>query len=202
MKKMITFPLKRAWLITFTDLMTLLLTFFVMLFAMGSPKLYKHPILEQTPFIGLNDGENDKFTLSLKPTFMKRGVNLTYLYKVLSDERINMPEYKFSLSNDELILSLPITVFVDQEKMIMHEIFQKNIQELGYLLNNLSNKIAVISSTSSDLEQGISHAACISNELKKGGYKDDIPVFAHENQNLLIPQIEIVIYPYNRERFL
>ncbi len=202
MKKMITFPLKKAWLLTFTDLMTLLLTFFVMLFAMGSPNLYEQPTLERTPFIGLNDGTNSKLTLSAKPTFMKRGVNLTYLYKVLSDERINMPEYEFSLSNDELILRLPITVFIDQEKMIIHDIFQKNIQELGYLLNNLSNKIAVITSTPSALEQGISYAASVSNELKKGGYKDDIPVLAHENRNLTIPQIEIIIYPYNRERFL
>ena len=91
---------------------------------------------------------------------------------------------------------------MDQDKMVIHDVFRQNIRELGYLLNNLSNKIAVVGLTPSELEKGISFAASVSNELRKGGYKDDIPVLAHENELLETPQIEIIIYPYNRERFL
>ena len=201
MRSKTVFPLKKAWLLTFTDLMTLLLTFFVMLYAMGTPKLYGGVNKEQNPFIGFSE-ENNKLTLSVKPTFMKRGVNLAYLHKVLSDERIHLPEYQFTLLNDELILRLPISIFMDQDKMVIHDVFRQNIRELGYLLNNLSNKIAVVGLTPSELEKGISFAASVSNELRKGGYKDDIPVLAHENKLLETPQIEIIIYPYNRERFL
>lgn len=194
--------LKKAWLLTFTDLISLLLTFLVMLYAMGTPHIFENT-KGPTSFIGL--GGNEKtFSLVNKQSFMKRSVNLNYLYKVLTSERIKMPEYSFKLSNDRLTLLLPPAVFMDAEKLVLEESFQKDIQELGYLFNNLSNKIAVVGySSESQWEKGMRFAASIANELKKGGYKDDIPVFSKLfSPNTQEGYIEILIYPYNKERLL
>ncbi len=193
---MLTNSLNKAWVLTFTDLVSLLLTFFVMLFAMSTP-----PNLKTSPEILLVQGLSSSNT-SLVQTFPKRSVNLDYLYHVLLEKPLQIKDASLQLEKDTLILSLPITVSSDPSEFISDSDQTENIQSLGYILNNLSNKIAI--RTTSDLnniEQALGFSAQIANLLKQGGYVDAIPVYAFLGLEEK-PYIDILIYPYTKETSL
>ena len=193
---MLTDSLNKAWVLTFTDLVSLLLTFFVMLFAMSNP-----PNLKTSPEILLVQGLSSSNT-SLVQTFPKRSVNLDYLYYVLLEKPLQIKDASLQLEKDTLILSLPITVSSDPSEFISDSNQTENIQSLGYILNNLSNKIAI--RTTSDLnniEQALGFSAQIANLLKQGGYVDAIPVYAFLGLEEK-PYIDILIYPYTKETSL
>ena len=167
-----------------------------MLFAMSNP-----PNLKTSPEILLVQGLSSSNT-SLVQTFPKRSVNLDYLYYVLLEKPLQIKDASLQLEKDTLILSLPITVSSDPSEFISDSNQTENIQSLGYILNNLSNKIAI--RTTSDLnniEQALGFSAQIANLLKQGGYVDAIPVYAFLGLEEK-PYIDILIYPYTKETSL
>ena len=95
-----TEALNKAWILTFTDLVSLLLTFFVMLFAMATP-----PVLTTGPEISLVQGLPTARTATLTQSFPKRSVNLDYLYHVLLDQPIEIEKARLHLDSDKLVLS-------------------------------------------------------------------------------------------------
>ena len=68
----------KAWILTFTDLVSLLLTFFVMLFAMSTP-----PALTPLAEVSLVQSYISSSPITLSQGVSKRSVNLDYLYHVL-----------------------------------------------------------------------------------------------------------------------
>ena len=192
-----TEALNKAWILTFTDLVYLLLTFFVMLFAMATP-----PVLTTGPEISLVQGLPTARTATLTQSFPKRSVNLDYLYHVLLDQPIEIEKARLHLDSDKLVLSLPMDIFADTTELTPAPDQTEKIHALGYLLNNLSNKIAIRTTANvSDTQQAIGVSAQIANLLKQGGYIDSIPVYAYMNA-ADAPRIDILIYPYAKENAL
>ena len=194
---MSTEALNKAWILTFTDLVSLLLTFFVMLFAMATP-----PVLTTGPEISLVQELPTARTATLTQSFPKRSVNLDYLYHVLLDQPIEIENARLHLDSDKLVLSLPRDIFADTTELTPAPGQTEKVQALGYLLNNLSNKIAIRTTTNvSGTEQAIGFSAQIANLLKQGGYTASIPVYAYIN-TVDKPWIDILIYPYAKENAL
>ncbi len=189
--------LNKAWILTFTDLVSLLLTFFVMLFAMATP-----PVLTTAPEISVVQGLPSARTATLTQSFPKRSVNLDYLYHVLLGKPIQIDNARLRMDSDKLVLSLPIDIFADTTEFIPAPGQTEKVQALGYLLNTLSNQIAIRTTANvSDTEHAIGFSAQIANLLKQGGYVDSIPVYAYMNATDT-PQIDILIYPYAKENAL
>lgn len=189
--------LNKAWILTFTDLVSLLLTFFVMLFAMATP-----PALTTGPEISVVQGVPTAPAATLTQSFPKRSVNLEYLYHVLLGKPIQMDNAQLRLDHDKLILSLPFDLSTDAPEWAASPEQTEKVRALGYLLNTLSNKIAI--RTTADLnhtEQAIGLSAQTANLLKQGGYADFIPVYAHLGETGG-SSVDILIYPFAKEKAL
>ncbi len=192
---MTTTSLNKAWILTFTDLVSLLLTFFVMMFAMATP-----PKLTNEPNISVVRGLTAPSSAVLSQRFLERSVNLDYLYHVLSSNSKQIDKTRLHLSPDKLVISLPAGLSFDNAELSLSGEEKAQILSLGFLLNNLSNKIAVQTSADlSDMEKAVGYSAQVANLLKQGGYKDAVPVYAHPTSKVT-GQIDIIIYPYAKEK--
>lgn len=189
--------LKNFWLLTFTDLISLMLTFFVMLFAMSSDTQLPHSSNSYVTFAHRTPNSEQK-TFELTNQFGRRIVNLDYLYFFLKDKLSDIPNIPLYLHDDALALSLPSDVFIDNQVDGLKSTAFKTLHKIGYLLNNLSNEIYVITTAPKNIP-ALSFSAVIANELKNGGYAEFIPVFSKIDDTLSSQRIEIVISPYQKE---
>lgn len=83
-------PTNNAWMITFSDLISLLLTFFVMMFAMSDVKIDKWKNLTDTLSKNLNPARVDSSAIptavfNIDSLFRKPAINLDYLAGILEE---------------------------------------------------------------------------------------------------------------------
>ena len=164
-----------------------------MLFAMSTP-----PALTPLAEVSLVQSYISSSPITLSQGVSKRSVNLDYLYHVLLEKKLHLDSAILQLSNNKLILTVPLQIFTDLDEMILDREQAEQMENLGYLLNNLSNKIAIRTATQfNNVEKSLGISAQIANTLQKGGYSDPIPIltyFGDENK----PQIDILIYPFTK----
>lgn len=185
------------WLITFTDVMALMLTFFVLLYAMSSPKQDKWDSLTQSlgnqfdkqyskPFAG---GSQDTINIDRIPT--TKALDLKYL-KTLVAEHIKQEGLKDVAVNQQpkrLVISLPSSlVFGDGTAQITPE-SKVAIYALGGILSRIKNRIEVIGHTDprpftggkdapfqSNWDLSLARSVSVAALLKEAGYGRDITV--------------------------
>ena len=140
-----------VWLIIFTDLVALLLTFFVMLFSMSNVQIdrWKEMIdaLSQT----LNPAKETVKTIpaaeyNISSIFRRRAINLDYLLavfetKVIRNEALNGS--KITLLEDRLVISLPGEILFPTGSAILKDSAKGALFTLGGLLRNVENQLAV-----------------------------------------------------------
>lgn len=187
----------RVWLITFTDLVALMLTFFVMLFAMSNVKV--------------SDWQNiiDSLSQTLRPSveetlpastssfnigtiFRGRATNLDYLASVLSDTLEG--HALLSLGHlmrleDRLIIALPGDLLFEAGSAALTERGRRSLFVLGGVLRNIGNRIGVnghsepseitVGDYVSKWELSTARAAAVANALRQSGYPDDIIAFGY-----------------------
>ena len=106
---------KAAWMITFTDLVSLMLTFFVLLFSMSSVKMDEWDAMIDTLTQTLNPSRlttvaaaTSKFNVGT--IFRKRAINLDYLSTVLEETMTQdalLSKSQLMMLDDRLIIALP-----------------------------------------------------------------------------------------------
>ena len=106
------------WLTTFTDMVALMLTFFVMTYAMSEPKmelweeLTSKKTQEEKQFLGDPAWQGSEDTISLNRAQWGSALDLDYLEALLSD-RLSESKYASDLNlvrdnqNNQLVISLP-----------------------------------------------------------------------------------------------
>ena len=155
-----------SWLLTLLDLMLLMLTFFIMLYAMSTPKT-KNNLLEQK-------------IITAPVATLQRGVHLNYLEQILSQQT----NYKIKKEKNSLSVQIPKSVFVqsrNKQFLPMEEIKLKN---LGEILSNISNEMLLqVSSENSNVQEALLQAAVIANKLKEGGYIKNLRIIFQKNSN-------------------
>lgn len=188
-------PGNAAWLITFTDLVALMLTFFVMLFAMSNVKIDRWNEMTDALSKSLNPA---RATLSTSPTaqynissaFRTRAINLDYLFAVLESKIGNDPTLersRLTLLEDRLVISLPGEDLFSYGGAALSDDAQRALFALGGVLRHVENQLAVVGHAlpqaatgySTEWELSLARAIAVANALTKAGYNED--VFAYGN---------------------
>ncbi len=189
----------KGWLITFTDLISLLVAFFVMLYAMSTPNdnSFKYQVE------GLDRNKNDTVTESngkkasfygLHRTFSRRAVSVRYMEAVLSSKIEENPIFKnviLTIFDDQLFISLPLFEYLEIKGGIAEIKDNKEslFFEIAEMLGNISNKIDVAVYARGDdgkhnISSSLAYAAKIRNALKKSGHKNSIGIFTSVNDRI------------------
>ena len=187
----------RIWLITFTDLVALMLTFFVMLFAMSSVKVseWQNVIDSLSQTLRPSDEQTVPAmtsTFNIGTIFRKQAINLDYLSSVLNEAVKGQPLLsagRVLRLEDRLIIVLPGDLLFEEGGATMTDIGRRSLFVLGGVLRNIGNQVGVNghsgpglpadSDYSSTWELSTARAAAVANALKQSGYTDDIIAYGY-----------------------
>lgn len=188
---------RKIWLLSFNDLMGILLTFFVLLYSMSQPSATKknepspatQPILEQAQARGTLHYAGDKDVISLNRIDYNASLDLSYLQSVLENLRDKNSNLKSlviqsDLPNQRLILSLPQELLFPSGKVRIKPEGRAAILLLGEALRGIKNGITVVGhsdpnqpqSGMNNWELSLERATAVAAFIKEAGYKRSIPV--------------------------
>lgn len=185
-----------AWMLSLADLVSLMLTFFVMLFAMSSVKVdrWSEVVDSLSRSIAPAPTKPDDEPLAqmnIPRVYRKPAMNLDYLSAVIEDAIHGNPMLQnatLSRDADKLVISLPGDVLFIAGSADMTADARKALFVLGGVLSNIGNRIGVQGHTdprpvsgrgkfASNWELSLARAAEVANELKKSGYMDYINIY-------------------------
>ena len=188
------------WLVSFTDVMALMLTFFVLLFSMSNPKQEQWEEFTQevqenfNKFQGrpLNRGEED--SINIKKTNFSKALNLTYLQTIIEnmmEEEPSLRRIKMISADNSLIISLPQNLLFDEGQAEVQEKGTRALYILAGTLSRIKNRIEVVGHTDprpvrsdggafeSNWGLSLARAASVAAVLENVGYKRSITVRGH-----------------------
>ncbi len=206
----------RVWLITFTDLVALMLTFFVMLFAMSNVKLTEWRSVIDSLSQTLRPEETKSVpapsaAFNIGTIFRKSAVDIDYLAALLGEAFEGhgvLAQGRVSRLEDRLLIALPGDGLFEPDGSGLTEDGRQALFVLGGVLRNIGNQIDVNGHAdaaraargyASAWELAAARAATVANALRQSGYADDITAFGVANgtgQDIAIARrVEIVIRP-------
>ena len=183
------------WMVTFADLVALLLTFFVMLYAMQLIEGDKWQALIESLTMSLNPGEAPKEArpvaeLNSQGMSKDRAINLGYLEAILTDNVVRDSRLRGLALNsfdDRLVIVLPKNVMFPPNGAMLTEEAKKVMFSLGAVLGHLGNAITVHGHAggapdrggvySSNWELSLARSISVANELRRAGYQREIKAF-------------------------
>lgn len=181
-----------AWLVTFADLVALLITFFVMLFATQKVDIGKWESLVDTLSYRLNPNQT---ILIARPSAdrnaerlsRKRAIDLDYLETVVRDKTRTEPELaglELSRREDRLVVTLPAELLFHPGKADTVPAARRILFVLAGVLGTIGNRIDVVghadptpidnSHFTSNWQLSIARAVAVSNELRRAGYHREL----------------------------
>jgi chemotaxis protein MotB len=181
-----------SWMVTFTDLVSLMLTFFVLLFAMSSVKVDKWDTMIDALSQTLNPSKVETVAVAtarhnISTVFRKRSVNLDYLAVVLEEAMVKNPllnKSRIMRLEDRLVIALPGDLLFEPAGADLNERAREAMFVLGGLLRNVGNQIGVNGHSdpvppqtgrfSSNWQLSLARAVSVANTLKQSGYEDGI----------------------------
>ncbi len=186
---------RRTWMITFSDLISLLLAFFVLLFSMYSVKVDRW----QSTVDSLSESLNPRRVDAVAPypslfntakVSQKRVIDLDYLATLLQQSLKSdalLAESHIMRRADRLIVALPGDLLFDPGRAVLSERARNALFNLGGMLRSLGNQIGVnghsdpapLSSPeyASNWELSLARAAAAANMLRRSGYEKDIVAY-------------------------
>lgn len=184
-----------AWMVTFTDLVSLMLTFFVLLFAMSSVKVDKWDTMIDALSQTLNPEKVETIAAAtarhnISTVFRKRSVNLDYLAVVLEEAMAKnelLNKSRIMRLDDRLVVALPGDLLFEPASADLGKRARDAMFLLGGLLRNVGNQIGVnghsdpekpsSNAFSSNWQLSLARAVAVANMLKQSGYEDGIIPF-------------------------
>lgn len=184
-----------TWLVTFVDLISLLLAFFVLLFSMSS--LSAPDWQAFTAALNKDKIEKPLETKAEAPTPIAadpdrpgRGVDVGYLRRILETGMAREPNLALAVLREEggkLILGLPGDLFFAPGAATVVAAGQAGLFALAETLSNLDNRIDLIGHTDpeplsgrgrfrSNWELSLARAAAVADVLAQSGYRKPITV--------------------------
>ncbi len=186
-----------AWMVIFTDLVALMLTFFVLLFSMSNVQVDRWDQMTDALSQTLNPAREKPETTvttqyNIASLFRKRAVNLDYLGAVLEDTVVGDPvlrQGRILNLEDRLIIALPGDRLFSPGRAELSEDGRQALFVLGGVLRNVDNQIGVNGHTdprpaeenvfNSKWEMTLARAVVIANTLKHVGYSEDIIAYGY-----------------------
>lgn len=141
------------WLITFTDVVALMLTFFVLLYSMAMPEVEKWSELTAAVNRNFNNefaprfNDGNQVSLEIDKIEYARALDLGYLESIvrgaLSDNNITKDVLIFP-QRDRLVISMPDDLFFDSGQAEVQTQGKKILFELGGVLQRIKNAIEIV----------------------------------------------------------
>lgn len=197
-----------AWMIIFTDLVSLMLTFFVLLFSMSNIKVDRWNDIIDALSQSLNPTSvkadaSATSNFNIATLFRKRAINLDYLASVLSDAASKdelLVNSRQILMEDRLIIALPGDLLFQSGKSVLNENAKKALFNLGGVLRNIGNRVGINGHTdptppsgeayTSNWELSLGRATAVANALKRSGYTEEITSFGYaDSQYSQLPDL-------------
>lgn len=187
-------PATGTWFVTFTDVVCLMLTFFVMLYAMSSVpgarwEAVSAALSQQTVATNAPVTTAPTAQYNIATVFRKRTINLDYLQAVLRDVMAADDRLKTAhlhLMDDRLVISLPGDLLFAPSSAVVDARAESALFALGGVLGNLTNPVAVVGHSdpspptgagyTSNWELTVGRAAAVANVLKRSGYTRPVTV--------------------------
>lgn len=187
----------KAWMITFSDLISLMLTFFVMLFAMSNVKLDEwteitdalNRSIEPKP---IENPEPASSTYNISTIVFGQGSSLEYLAGVLQETLSQDPDLARSLMvehEDRLVVTMPNDLLFDAGSADLEESAREVVASLGSVLRNLDNRIVLDSHTGSDApldsryasnwELSIARSLAVADVMRQSGVRQRIDAIGY-----------------------
>jgi chemotaxis protein MotB len=183
------------WLVTFTDVMALLLTFFVLLYAMSVPEVDKWNDMTKAVNKGLSRVETmesfsgQSMEISIDKISASSALDLNYLASLLEkqfDEYENMKSIVLLQSDDELVISMPADLLFKSGDAEISIEGKRAMYILGGILNKIRNRIEIIGHAdprlvsgtrfASNWELSLARATATASLLKEVGYQREMTV--------------------------
>ncbi len=198
----------RPWLITIVDLVTLLLSFFVLLFSMSKVEPARFSEVAQSYGDAFAPADEDAGRRLPKIT-AAAGDDLGYLQAVLKAAFASSPTLKdieFRLTPQYLMLTLPVTDLFIPGAGGFAESAQTPVFDLSGVLSNLKNRIAVVGTAPMNADSGdaawilaVARAKSMADALAAGGYGQPVTVLGRGASSTdvaaAIGRVEIVVMP-------
>ena len=201
---------KAAWMVTFADLVSLMLTFFVMLFSMSSLQMDDWDAMTDTLTQTLNPGKLKAVAaqtaeFNIPKVFRRRADNLDYLSGVLTkgiQEDELLKNSRIMQLDDRLVVALPGDLLFQAGRAEMPEEALGALHTLGSMLRNVDNQIGVNGHTdpvppgegstfASNWELSLARAAAVANALRRSGYTDEILAYGYADSRYeQLPQLD------------
>lgn len=187
-----------VWMITFTDVMGLLLTFFVMMFAMAEPTPQK--------WEEVSSSLNDQFSRIYGATFTRgpvedinlgkidydRALDINYLNNILGavmDGNENLKDARLIRQPGRLIISLPQDLLFQPGDAAITDAGSRAMYALGGTLSRIKNKIQIVghadphpvrggekAAFESNWDLSLARAASVAGLLNSVGYGQSIDI--------------------------
>lgn len=193
-------PAKADWMYTFADLVSLLLTFFVMLFAMSS--LQDDQFREVANSLGarLNltqsvPAPRPSASVDMPSVLIPRAVDLDYLRRIIGAKLAQLPapekinDLELVHANGRVTLSLPADTLFAPGSAALLPAGRRSLILLGESLSVFANRITVEGHTDpvrietdrypSNWELSIDRAATVARVLRQSGYTRTIATYGH-----------------------
>ena len=186
-----------AWMITFTDLVSLMLTFFVLLFSMSNIKVDRWNDVIDALSQSLNPSSTKAeasatSSFNIETLFRKRAINLDYLASVLTDATSKdelLMNSRLLRMEDRLVIALPGDLLFDPGKAVLNDGAKKALFNLGGVLRNVGNRVGINGHTdpsppsgtayTSNWELSMGRATAVANTLKRSGFIEEITSFGY-----------------------
>lgn len=184
-----------VWLITFTDIMGLMLTFFVMMFAMSSPKSEQFSEIatalqgEFNKFYGDALGVGHEDSIDVARMNFGTALDIKYLSALIGDMRskndVLNRHMKSQPYDDHLLLFMPQDIlFPDRAQAQIDPEKQSALYFLAGTFSRMKNKVEITGhAVPSDVTQdqstwsiSLSRAVAVAASLDKAGYTDPVTV--------------------------
>jgi len=186
----------RAWMVTFSDLISLMLTFFVMLFAMSNVNLGNWEEITDALQRTLNPTEEKKQQIfqpsdfNISTVIRASGANLDYLASVMRELLSKDAVLRDSIvmrMDDRVLIALPGDALFETGRAIMTDDARDAMFSLSGVLRNINNQIGVNGHSDhskpaggaydSNWELSIARAASVRNLLRESGVEQDIVAY-------------------------
>lgn len=186
------------WMVSFVDTLSLLLTFFVLLFSMSTlDRARWDPIqssIERTFKEVVDTGNIGSPVDQAIPQLLRnRAINLNYLGRILQTqmERAGLQnEVKIQTFDDRMIVALPSDLLFDSGDAQVRAEARKPIMILGGILRNVSNRVEIAGHTDpnplrntrlyqDNWELSLARSLALSEVLKSTGFNRPLTVLGY-----------------------
>jgi len=203
-------PQRSLWLITFVDLVMLLLAFFVLLFSMSTFDRARFTAVARSyaeAFEGVAAREVPVGPIRVPAVVRVPGDNLAYLEAVLRSQfarEQRLGGIQFRLTSQYLILDVPAQMVAADLASFDDETLRRFFA-LGGALSNVRNRIAIVAPVSPgeanvEWPLAVAHARHAREALRAAGYERDAAAYAQgaapdESAESAASSIQIIVFP-------